>query len=164
MQLIFSFSFQISSQRWNDFGDADRWADVVRAYSHFTFQFADKVCLCLFTFWEKDAAALFHCTYFLIYGSSSLERYKQHQTAGQHTAFYWLGFTVLLPLDIMISSLCDRVSSLISWLCCWRVFLRPPPAPRPTLSTLSTLSSAHTRSGRASDRGKLSVNLWRLVT
>lgn len=108
---------------------------------------------CLFTFSEKDAAALFHCTYFLIYGSSSLERYKQHQTAGQHTAFYWLGFTVLLPLDIMISSLCDRVSSLISWLCCWRVFLRP------TRPTLSTLSSAHTRSGRASDRGKLSVNL-----
>lgn len=33
--------------------------------------------------------------------------------------------SVLLPLDIMISSLCDWVPSLISWVC-WRVFLLGP--------------------------------------
>lgn len=42
---------------------------------------------CLFAFLEKDTAALFYCTYFLIYSSSSLECYIQHQTAGK---FYLL--------------------------------------------------------------------------
>lgn len=83
---------------------------------------------CRFTFSEKTQLRFFIAHIFWFTGLP-LWSYEQHQTTGQHTAFYWLGFTVLLPLHIMISSLCDRVSSLMSWLCCYRVFLRPPPHP-----------------------------------
>lgn len=46
--------------------------------------------------------------------------------------------SVLPPLEIMISSLCDWVPSLISWVC-WRVFLMGPSP------------GTHARSGRPSD-------------
>lgn len=58
--------------------------------------------------------------------------------------------SALPPSDIMISSLCDWVPSLISWVCC-RVFLMGP--------SLST----HTRSGRASGTRTWSKDLWQPI-